>query len=172
MNILTSMGEAKKETKKQPILLTVGNPNKGRGDADKKKRSTSATKNTVKPKGKTVQRKKIDHKVLVMVDGDNDPYNSMEGIKKKKNVVIKSYVNNENLRDNIKRKTGIESKVVKKTPQSVDNRIIGVIGNEVSGNEYDKIYILSHDKGYDSYIDKWSKSGMVIKRIESARDIE
>ena len=74
--------------------------------------------------------------VLYLVDGDNHVYEGLEGI------------------DNI----GVFGKVVRPGENAVDNRIKGILGNKVRQRKsYQKIYVISHDNGYKSLVDKYQR---------------
>jgi len=122
----------------------------------------------------TKKRRQKGKKILILVDGDNHPYEAL-GKEKKfkeicKNAEIRIYISDKNqkLIENIK-KNYIDPIVVAQGNQAVDNRIKTHLGQE-KGN-FEKIAVISHDKGYDRNIKKYNKEKQCyMKRFETVEE--
>lgn len=91
-------------------------------------------------------------KKIVLIDGDNHPYEAIEGIDKmsgKADIFI--FATNEILLKRIRQKSGergnkeVHTIYVERGDQAVDNRIKARAGTEAKNHNYSKIVIVSHD---------------------------
>lgn len=122
--------------------------------------NNAINKSVSQHKGTKSEKSRKSHRVLVVVDGDNHPYENMNGyhnVKKRKNVTIEIFVANENLKEGYLRKFNINAKLVQSGDQAVDNRIKTLVGDKAKNHVYDKIVIISHDKGYQDNIKIWKQ---------------
>lgn len=95
---------------------------------------------------------------LYLVDGDNHVYEGLDGIDDIGAFgKVQVFVSQEGLRDNLlKRYRGIDIIMVTPGENAVDNRIKGILGNRIRQRKsYQKIYVISHDKGYKKLVDKY-----------------
>lgn len=100
-----------------------------------------------------------------MIDGDNHPYEAIEGIEDvSEKVDITVFAANENLLNNIISKLDkkgiieqVRTVLVEKGEQAVDNRIKTELGKEAKRHDHSKIVIVSHDQGYREKIKEWKK---------------
>ena len=96
-----------------------------------------------------------------LVDGDNHVYQAFNGIgllSEEDEVIV--YVTQDGLRDKLQRMYGNKINVipVKSGSQAVDNRIKTYLGNAIKDHrKYEKIHIVSHDKGYREIIKRYRK---------------
>lgn len=99
--------------------------------------------------------------VLYLVDGDNHVYEGLEGIDNIGTFAkVLVFVSQEGLKDNLVRRYGgkIDIVMVRPGENAVDNRIKGILGNKVRQRKsYQKIYVISHDNGYKSLVDKYQR---------------
>ena len=96
-----------------------------------------------------------------LVDGDNHPYEALEGLNDlSKNDMVMIYVTQEGLKDKLYAKYGnkIHVIMVKSGNQAVDNQIRAILGNAVNNNrKYKNFHIVSHDKGYKDIIERYRR---------------
>lgn len=107
---------------------------------------------------------KVGKKIIIMIDGDNHPYEAIEGIEEvsgKADVTI--FATDNNLLKKIELKLGkkgikqVRTVLVKKGAQAVDNRIKTELGKEAKSHDHSKIAIVSHDQGYRKKIKEWKQ---------------
>ena len=114
--------------------------------------STSAIKKKDKPKPSK------GRSVLIIIDGDNHVYEALDGIDTVRNKAdIQVFLTNDNLNEKLKSDYGINAQVVESGPQAVDNRIKAIAGDQAKKHTYNRIVIVSHDKGYREKISEWKK---------------
>lgn len=99
--------------------------------------------------------------VLYLVDGDNHVYEGLEGIDNIETFAkVIVFVSQEGLKDNLVKRYGGKIDIVMVRPEknAVDNKIKGILGNKVRQRKsYQKIYVISHDNGYKSLVDKYQR---------------
>lgn len=95
------------------------------------------------------------NKSLILIDGDNHPYEAIEGIKNCLGKAdVRVYATDERLLNNMKEKLDkkgikhVRTVLVEQGNQAVDNRIKFVLEQEAKSHTYSKISIISHDQGY------------------------
>ncbi len=118
-------------------------------------------------------------KTLFLVDGDNYPEPGSRGLEQvqpcrdnKIIIVANTMTKLSNYRLRIKNRNPelfLKARVgfikVPKTPQAADNRIKSILGQECVNNEFDSIYVISHDHDFTEYIQKLSKRGVNTENI-------
>lgn len=118
--------------------------------------------NNSSKKATKVEKKKS----LILIDGDNHPYEAIEDIENclgKADVRIRVYAIDKHLLDKMKKKLdekGIKHVcivLVEKGNQAVDKRIKFVLEQEARSHAYSKISIVSHDQGYREKIEECKK---------------
>lgn len=96
---------------------------------------------------------------IYLVDGDNHPYEALEGIDSlSERDTVMVYVTQEGLKDKLEAEYGDRLSVVmvKSGDQAVDKRIKTDLGNAVhSDKKYKAIYIISHDNGFKDIIERY-----------------
>ncbi len=100
------------------------------------------------------------HKICILVDGDNHPFDNMIGFEKVRNrsdVSITIFVADDGLKRKYENRYGsyVEIQMVPAGDQAVDNRIKSIAGNKARSREFKRIAIVSRDKGYGERIQHW-----------------
>lgn len=114
-------------------------------------------------------------KTIILLDGDNHPYEAIEGIDKmSRKADIFIFATNETVLKKIRQKSSekgnkqVQTIPVKRGDQAVDNRIKARAGTEARNHSYSKTVIVSHDQGYRKNIKewkrkwKWSNDGIIL----------
>lgn len=96
-------------------------------------------------------------KSLILIDGDNHPYEAIKGIENylgKADVRVRVYATDEHLLNKMKEELDekgikhVRTVLVEQGNQAVDNRIKFVLEQEAKSHTHSKISIISHDQGY------------------------
>lgn len=97
--------------------------------------------------------------ILYLIDGDNHVYlgtgSSIDSMKADDKVRV--FVSQEGLKKKLDSIDNIDVIAVRPGDQAVDNQIKNTIVEEVKDRKYQKIYVVSQDKGYDDFIEKIRK---------------
>lgn len=105
-----------------------------------------------------------DFDIMYLVDGDNHVYEGLEGLDRLDQVnkfgKVRIFVTQPELKDKLIKRYGnrpyISVKMVKSGKDAVDNQIKSTFGNIMKNRRpYQKIYIISRDKGYSDLISKY-----------------
>lgn len=113
---------------------------------------------------------------LYLIDGDNHVYEGLSGVMNiRKTDTIIVWCTQPGLEDRIKRKGfagRLDVRHVNRGDQAVDNQIKGVFGRCVRSGEYESVFIVSHDRGYDELISKYRLDGIPgdYSRISAIKD--
>lgn len=120
--------------------------------------------------------KRSEKKFLILVDADNQIGTAIGGydnLKNRNNYKIDFYLSDDNNIPKVLEERNIEPSWVKSGDQAVDNRIKSILGKVAKERCYKKIYIISHDKGYDKYIKKNKNTfNTEVCRIKSFKEIK
>ena len=95
---------------------------------------------------------------LYLIDGDNHIYEAIERIDLADETDdVRIYVSQDGLYNRLINKRHPHVTVIKVKPgeQAVDNQIKSVFGNAVKNGQYDDIFVISNDKGYDKLIQEY-----------------
>lgn len=95
---------------------------------------------------------------LYLIDGDNHIYEAIERIDLADETDdVRIYVSQDGLYNRLINKRHPRVTVIKVKPgeQAVDNQIKSVFGNAVKNGQYDDIFVISNDKGYDKLIQEY-----------------
>lgn len=95
---------------------------------------------------------------LYLIDGDNHIYEAIERIDLADEMDdVRIYVSQDGLYNRLINKRHPHVTVIKVKPgeQAVDNQIKSVFGNAVKNGQYDDIFVISNDKGYDKLIQEY-----------------
>ncbi len=118
------------------------------------------------------------HKIIILVDGDNNPFANMKGfekVRKRDDVMINIFVADDGLKQKYVNRYGSCAgiQLVPAGDQAVDNRIKSIAGDKARSHEYSKIVIVSQDKGYQERIRAWKmKNGLGNNKIKLCCNIE
>lgn len=120
-----------------------------------------------------------DFDIMYLVDGDNHVYEGLEGLDRLDQVNkfgrVRIFVTQPELKDKLIKRYGnqpyITVEMVSSGKDAVDNQIKSIFGNMMKNRRsYQKIYIISHDKGYSDLIYKYQKKYKLSSKELSVRE--
>lgn len=93
--------------------------------------------------------------IALLIDGDNNTPGLID-LKDNKNKFkdVFCWTNNKGNKTNLERQYGIQVRLVDSKPQEVDKKIYAKLEDMNFIKQYDKIFVVSIDKGYDKYANK------------------
>lgn len=124
-----------------------------------------------------IKKSQTENKTIIYIDGDNLSNEELDSVSMiSGNKDIRVFCNNNNRCKKLKEK-GIAAVYVphnEKGDQAVDNRIKSQLGNDLKNNCYNKFVIISNDKGFDEYLNKFKNDiefkSVKIKRYKNITD--
>ncbi len=124
------------------------------------KKTNKSRKDDSSDSRKKENRNNEFYRILILVDGDNHPKKNMNGyhnVKNRRDTKIEIFAADRNLCEKYSKEFNVTPIMVPPGDQAVDNRIKALVGDKAQKHEYDKIVIISQDKGYQHKIKEWKQ---------------